>query len=116
MTTVNPYLTFNGTCEEAFNFYKSVFGGYIPYMGRYKDMPPVEGKSAPANEGEKIMHTSLPISKETMLMGSDSSEAFGKATTIGKKHFPLSSCRHGRTGEKNFQRAFSRRKNYNAFE
>ena len=83
MSTINPYLTFNGTCEEAFNFYKSVFGGDIPYMGRYKDMPPVEGKSVPPSEGEKIMHTSLPISKETMLMGSDSSEAFGKATTIG---------------------------------
>jgi PhnB protein len=39
MATVNVYLTFNGNCEEAFNFYKSVFGGEIPYLGRYKDMP-----------------------------------------------------------------------------
>ena len=39
MTTVNIYLTFNGNCEEAFNFYKSVFGGEYPYIGRFKDMP-----------------------------------------------------------------------------
>ena len=71
MTTVNVYLTFNGNCEEAFNFYKSVFGGEFPYLGRYKDMPPAEGKSIPPEEGERIMHMSLPISKETMLMGSD---------------------------------------------
>ena len=71
MATVNIYLTFNGNCEEAFEFYQSVFGGEIPYMGRFKDMPP--GEDAKLNPGEenRIMHVSLPISKETMLMGSD---------------------------------------------
>lgn len=83
MATVNPYLTFNGNCEEAFTFYKSVFGGDFPYVGRFKEMPPIEGMNVPESEGEKIMHVSLPISKETTLMGSDSSEAFGKATVIG---------------------------------
>ena len=72
MTTVNIYLNFNGNCEEAFNFYKSVFGGEFPYIGRYNDMPPSEeGKTLPAEQGDKIMHISLPISQETMLMGSD---------------------------------------------
>jgi len=71
MTTVNVYLTFNGNCEEAFNFYKSVFGGEFPYIGRFKDMPAEGGKPVPAEDAEKIMHVSLPISKETMLMGSD---------------------------------------------
>src|SRR5258706_11484588 len=71
MTTVNAYLTFNGNCEEAFNFYRSVFGGDFPYLGRYKDMPGEGGKKIQGNEGERIMHVSLPISKETMLMGSD---------------------------------------------
>ena len=72
MATVNIYLTFNGNCEEACNFYKSVFGGEIPYLGRYKDMPADKdgNKCAPGDE-EKIMHVSLPISKETVLMGSD---------------------------------------------
>lgn len=71
MTTVNVYLTFNGNCEEAFNFYKSAFGGDFPYVGRYKDMPPQEGHKIDSQDAEKIMHISLPISKETVLMGSD---------------------------------------------
>ena len=71
MTLVNVYLTFNGNCEEAFNFYKSVFGGDFPYMGRFKDMPADGGKKIPDADANKIMHVSLPISKETMLMGSD---------------------------------------------
>ncbi|MET0759263.1 MAG: VOC family protein [Flavobacterium sp.] len=84
MAKVNPYLTFKGNCEEAFNFYKSVFGGEFPYIGRFKEMPPMEGsKEISAEDGEKIMHVSLPISSETMLMGSDSSEAFGQVTTVG---------------------------------
>lgn len=80
MAQVNPYLTFNGTCEAAFNFYKSVFGGDFPYIGRFKDMP---GNEVPEAAKELIMHVSLPISKETTLMGSDSSDAFGQVTTIG---------------------------------
>lgn len=73
MTTVNIYLTFEGQCEEAFNFYKSVLGGEFSYLGRFKDMPPQEGIAPLSDEmGEKIMHISLPVSKETMLMGSDS--------------------------------------------
>ena len=84
MTTVNVYLTFNGNCEEAFNFYKSVFGGEFPYVGRFGEMPPSDEMPAvPDSEKEKIMHISLPISKETILMGSDSSDAFGHATVIG---------------------------------
>ena len=72
MTTVNIYLTFDGNCEEAFNFYKKIFGGDFTYVGRFKDMPPHEGSQpVPEAYGEKIMHMSLPISKETILMGSD---------------------------------------------
>lgn len=82
-TSVSPYLTFAGNCEEAFNFYRSVFGGNFPYVGRFKEMPPIPGKEVPEGEGEKIMHISLPISAETVLMGSDSSEAFGHATVMG---------------------------------
>jgi PhnB protein len=84
MAAVNPYLTFNGNCEEAFNFYKSVFGGEFPYIGKFKDMPPMENCAPiPESEAEKIMHVSLPIGHETSLMGSDSSEAFGQSTTMG---------------------------------
>ena len=83
MTTINPYLTFNGTCEEAFDFYKSIFGGEFPYIGKFKDMPPDPASQISDADKEKIMHISLPISKETVLMGSDSSEAFGHATVEG---------------------------------
>ena len=71
MAIANIYLTFNGNCEEAFNFYKSVFGGEFPYIGRFKDMPPGDGGKLNPGDEERIMHVSLPISKETMLMGSD---------------------------------------------
>ncbi len=71
MATVNIYLTFNGNCEEAFKFYQSVFGGEFPYIGRFKDMPPGEDSKLNPGEENRIMHVSLPISKETMLMGSD---------------------------------------------
>jgi PhnB protein len=83
MTTVNPYLSFNGNCEEAFNFYKSIFGGEFPYIGRYKDMPPVDGKSCAPQDEQKIMHISLSISKETILMGADNTGAFGPKTQVG---------------------------------
>ncbi|MEO7765775.1 MAG: VOC family protein [Ferruginibacter sp.] len=84
MATVNPYLVFDGKCEEAFTFYKSVFGGEFPFIGKYKDMPPTEG-APPLQEAdkEKIMHVSLPISKETILMGSDHCEGSGQTTNTG---------------------------------
>jgi PhnB protein len=72
MTTVNVYLTFKGNCEEAFNFYKSVFGGEFDYVGRFKDMPVMEGMEAVTPDIENyIMHVSLPIGEGTVLMGSD---------------------------------------------
>ncbi len=71
MATVNTYLNFSGNCEEAFNFYKSVFGTEFSYIGRFGEMPPQEG-CEPMNEefANKIMHVSLPIGN-TILMGSD---------------------------------------------
>lgn len=71
MTTVNIYLTFNGNCEEAFVFYKSVFGGDFRYLGRYGEMPLQNDIPYVADAKDKIMHVTLPISKETMLMGND---------------------------------------------
>jgi PhnB protein len=72
MATVQPYLNFNGNCEEAFNFYKSVFGGEFTYVGRFSDMPPMEGvKPLPESESNRIMHISLPIGKDSYLLGSD---------------------------------------------
>ncbi len=89
MTTINSYLTFNGTCEEAFNFYKSVFGGDFLSVSKFKDMPPSPDYPIPEADKDKIMHVSLPISKETILMGSDTSEAFGEDIIQGN-NFSLS--------------------------
>ena len=83
MATLNAYITFDGNCEEAFNFYKSVFGVEFSYLGRFKDMPRIEGQAAPESEGEKIMHVSMPISKETVLMGCDSFDFIGGPTLFG---------------------------------
>jgi PhnB protein len=83
MATVNIYLTFNGNCEDAFNFYKSVFGGEFPYIGRFKDMPPGEGGKLQPGDEERIMHVSLPISKETMLMGSDTGGEWASSYSPG---------------------------------
>ena len=70
MATTNTYLNFNGNCEEAFNFYKSVFGGDFTYMGRFNEMPESEDYTVPEGDKNKIMHVSLPIGS-SVLMGSD---------------------------------------------
>lgn len=69
MKTINPYINFNSNCEEAFTFYRSVFGGEFVQLSRFKEMP----AEYPVNEREKekLMHIALPISKETILHGSD---------------------------------------------
>ena len=80
MTKLNPYLSFKGTCEEAFNFYKSVFGSEFLYLGRFKDMP--ENPEYPIQESDKdkIMHISLPINNETVLYGCDTTQVNDKLT------------------------------------
>jgi len=75
MATINPYIYFNGNCEEAFNFYKSVFEKEFTYIGRYKDVPNTD-RPLFREADEKIMHVSLPISSETVLMGADNREAY----------------------------------------
>ena len=76
MTTINPYLVFNGTCEEAFNFYRSVFGGDFKEVFRFKDMPPAEKEKFPESSLEKLMHISLPLSDKNLLMGSDANPMY----------------------------------------
>jgi PhnB protein len=71
MATLNTYLNFNGNTEEAFNFYKSVFGGEFTTLQRLKDTP--DADKIPANVQEKIMHVALPIGGN-VLMGTDVTE------------------------------------------
>ena len=85
MATVNPYLNFSGNTEEAFNFYKSVFGGEFITLQRFKDTP--EASKASANDQGKIMHVSLPIGKGNILMGSDALESMGQSLTTGNNFY-----------------------------
>ncbi len=70
MASINPYLHFKGNAEEAFNFYKSVFGGEFVSLNRVKDTPEA-AKLSPADQ-DKIMHVTLPVGKDQAIMGSDS--------------------------------------------
>lgn len=72
MKVANPYLNFPGTAEEAFNFYKSVFGGAFLTVMRMKD---VQGMPVPEDQEEKIMHIALPLGNGQTLMASDNCNA-----------------------------------------
>lgn len=77
MAQINPYIHFNGNAEEAFNFYKSVFGGEFAMVSRFKDMANPD-YPLPEDEADKIMHIALPIGKHNVLMGSDTPSSMGK--------------------------------------
>lgn len=87
MATINPYLNFNGNCDEAFNFYKSVFGGEFLDLQRFKDVP--AEAQLPADEGEWVINVSLPIGNGTVLMGSDSPSSMGKVINGNNYHISI---------------------------
>jgi len=78
MVTINPYINFNGNAEEAFNFYKSVFGGEFGKIVRFKDLESPEF-SVPENEANKIMRIVLPIGGNT-LIANDVPESMGRVS------------------------------------
>ncbi|MBO2545112.1 VOC family protein [Salegentibacter sp. BDJ18] len=88
MTTLNPYLNFNGNTEEAFNFYKSVFKSDFSQLMRFTDMPPGEegADKIPKEYENQILHVSLPIG-DSVLMGSDCIEAFGQKAVFGSSNY-----------------------------
>jgi len=84
MTTVNVYLNFNGNCKQAFDFYKSVFGGEFQHVSTFGEMPPQDNLPPISDEDKnKIMHISLPVSKETVIMGSDTGGDWAPSFTQG---------------------------------
>lgn len=76
MPTINPYINFNGNAEEAFTFYKSVFGGEFEKITRFKDIANPEFP-VPENEANKIMRIVLPIGKNA-LIANDVPEHMGR--------------------------------------
>jgi PhnB protein len=84
MPTVNAYLTFDGNCEAVFNFYKSAFGGEFIGLNRFGEMPQQEGMPPLSEEMKnRVMHVSLPISAETILMGSDTMPGMSQDIIVG---------------------------------
>lgn len=77
---VTPYLNYKGNCEEAFNFYKTIFGGEFNYIGRFKDMPNSDELST--DEANKIMHISLPVG-DGFIYGSDILESMSDHFVTG---------------------------------
>ena len=76
MALINPHINFNGNAEEAFNFYKSVFGGEFATIVRFKEISSPENQIS-ETEGNKIMHIALPIG-QNVLMGNDVPEFMGR--------------------------------------
>jgi PhnB protein len=76
MAIISPHIHFNGNTEEAFLFYKSVFGGEFSKLVRYKDMSG-DGYEFPEKELNKIMHIALPIGGSSVLTGSDVPDILG---------------------------------------
>lgn len=70
MAQLNPHINFNGNAEEAFNFYKSVFGGEFTAIMRFKDLPEDPENKWSESEGNKIMHIALPVGNN-LLMAND---------------------------------------------
>ena len=90
MLVVNPYLNFNGNTEEAFNFYKSVFGGEFAVVMRFKDGP--EASKLPEEDQNKLMHIALPLGPGNMLMGTDALESAMGLVTMGSNFSLTISC------------------------
>jgi PhnB protein len=81
MAKMNPYLNFDGKAEEAFTFYKSVFGGEFTGVFKMTDAP--EAAQLPENERNRVMHIGLPIDQHTVLMASDILPSAGHQLSVG---------------------------------
>jgi PhnB protein len=77
MLAINPWINFNGNAEEAFTFYKSVFGGDFTKIIRFKDLAGPEFP-IPEAEADKIMYIALPIGQHNLLIGNDVPEVMGR--------------------------------------
>ncbi|MGV3601177.1 MAG: VOC family protein [Dyadobacter fermentans] len=84
MPKINPYLNFDGNAEEAFTFYKSVFGGEFHGVHRMDGTPGSENLSE--NERNRIMHIALPVGDE-LLMASDIMPSMGQTLSVGNNNY-----------------------------
>lgn len=90
MISISPYLNFTSECEEAFNFYHSVFGGQAPTFSRFSEMPSGDGDhQMSTEEANLIMHVSYAIGDEFTLMGSDRPAQMGPVTFGNNAHISV---------------------------
>jgi PhnB protein len=83
MLSVNVYLNYNGNCKQAFDHYKSVFGGEFSHISTFGEMPPQEGMPPmPEEVKNNIMHVSLTIG-DTVIMGSDTGGEWAPKLEVG---------------------------------
>lgn len=85
MSAIHPYLNFDGKAEEAFNFYKSIFGGEFTALQKMSDMP--DSGNIPDNERNRVMHVALPLNEHTTLMASDCMPSFGHVFVEGNNMY-----------------------------
>ena len=86
MTKLNTYLNFAGNTEEAFTFYKSVFGGEFSSVVRFKVFP-MPGVNIPKEDENKIMHIGLPVGKGNILMATDTLASLGQKIVVGNSTY-----------------------------
>ncbi len=102
MKSVNPYLNFNGNAEEAFNFYRSVFGGEFPMILRFKDFGGDE-MGVPKEDESKIAHIALPLGRDNMLMATDALESLGQSLTVGNNFYIMIGAESAEEAEQLFE-------------
>jgi PhnB protein len=94
MPELVTYLTFDGNCEAAFNFYKSVFGGEFAMISRFGEMPPDPNMPVSDADKQRVMHVSYPIGEGANLMGSDTMSNMPKV--IQGNNFSISINAHSK--------------------
>ena len=102
MASVNTYLNFPGTTEEAFNFYRSVFGGdFNGPIHRMGDAPPMPGQPPLSDtDKQRVMHVELPILGGHLLMGTDATESMGFQLVAGNNvHISLQTDTRAQTDQ-----------------
>lgn len=91
MKTVHPYLNFDGNTEEAFNFYRSVFGGdFVGGISRFRDFG--DGMGVGEHELDLIAHIALPLGPHSLLMGTDAVASMGMPLHAGNNSYIMLDC------------------------
>jgi PhnB protein len=101
MKSVQPYLNFPGNTEEAFNFYRSVFGGDFRGVYRFRDFGDT-GMPVSGPDLDKIAHIALPLGANGLLMGTDTLESLGQTLNQGNNHYIYIELESPEEGERLF--------------